>query len=1181
MNAPRELNKPRPGNKPSELLGHLRSHGAKIWLEDGSKLRLVAPSGLLTETLKQSLAEHKADIISLLENRWSSAVSEPLTSKQEERFEPFPLTDIQRAYWVGRQQAFDFGNVSIHFYTEVDCLRLDLERLERAWNQVVRRHDMLRAIVKDDGEQQILPEVEWYRIGINRLENLSEPETLERLSQVRKRLSHSRRPTDEWPGFGIEISILDEGRARLHVSIDLLHVDGASLHILFDDWSSYYRNQNAVLPRLTLSYRDYVLAELELQNSERYAQDLAYWKKQITQLPPAPALPLAKGADTSEFVRHGFRIDEVSFQRLKKRAGALGITPTMFVLVAFSEIIRHWSKELSFTLNVTLFNRLWVHPEVNQLVGDFTSMILLAVDYQPDESLASKARRLQQRLWEHLDHRTVSGVKVLGELNNYQKARSASIMPVVFTSALDLKGQGFSTDWLDSFGTPSYTLTQTPQVYLDHQVRELKNGGVECTWDVIRGIFFPGMVETMLAAYERLLHDLIGDEAIWEERALSYTPAEQLAQREAINRTQQALGSGQETLVTLFLDQADLRERETAVVHADMVLSYGELRNAAEALGAQLLALGARPDAVVAILMEKGWEQVVAALGIHAASAAYLPIDAEQPEPRIRYFLDNSGAIAVISQPHILANLTLPKGVTAIALDKAWLETNKIRRTAFSPGCEPHQACEPHHLSHVIYTSGSTGSPKGVMVEHRNVVNRVRDINQRYRVGPADKALALTALHHDLSVYDLFGVLAAGGQIVIPEASRRRDPAHWLELLVRHRVTIWNSVPAFLEMLADYQEEHAGRVPSLPDSLRFVILAGDWIPVSLPGRIHRQRPDLQFVASGGPTETTIWDIYYDVGEVDPSWRSIPYGKPLANSQYHILNKLLKPCPTWVPGEMYIGGAGLTRGYLGDEEKTAAKFILHPDTGERLYRSGDMGRYLPDGNIEFLGREDFQVKIRGQRIELAEIEAAVKQYKTVRNALVQVHDGEHGKSLVLYVVPQSHAVTDFDFRFDDADTHTVADEQSDFEQQRVEITDPAERLLFKLEQRGIRRLDNAPTVSLPAIAADANSWRSQREFSQDPIPLERFSGFLGLLGSRQESDSSNGHSKYNYPSGGGLYPVQTYVHVKPGRVEGLAAGLYYYHPRPISFNVFPISRSARSFTTPTTGKRFGPRHSPSI
>jgi amino acid adenylation domain-containing protein len=1109
-------------HEPQTLLAHLHRAGAKVWLDDDCNIRLQAPRGVLDDALKKVLARHKPALIVLLRQR------DALQPDPARRFEPFPLTDIQRAYWVGRQQAFELGDVSIHFYTEIDCSHLDIARLEHAWNRVVHRHDMLRAIVRDDGEQQVLEEVTEHRIVVHACAGDAAA-----LQSIRERLSHSRRTPDRWPGFAIEVALLDADHSRLHISIDLLHVDGASLHVVFADWARYYRDPQAQLPPIALGYRDYVLAELAQQRSARYAEDLAYWRQQVTELPPAPRLPLTN-ATTGTFARRAFVIDEITFQRLRRRASALGVTPTMFVLAAFAEIIRHWSRDPSFTLNVTLFNRLPVHPQVHTLVGDFTSMLLLAVDHRADETLACKAVRLQQRLWEHLDHRSVSGVKVLGELNAHHKERAASIMPVVFTSLLDLKGQGFSTEWLEAFGERRYTLTQTPQVYLDHQVRELSDGGLECSWDVIEDMFPSGLVDAMLGAYETLLHALIADESAWNATAACHTSPAQLAQRAAANETARAWEDDRATLRSLFIARAATDPQAVALVHADACLSYGELSAAANALGAELEELGAAPERVVAIIMEKGWEQIVAALGVHAAGAAYLPIDAEQPQARIDYLLKNSGAFAVITQPHLRERVALPAHVPAVVLDAPWLQQ------ARSWSAPARDLCAPEHLSHVIYTSGSTGKPKGVMVEHRNVVNRVLDINERYGVGASDKVLALTALHHDLSVYDIFGVLAAGGQVIVPEASQRRDPAHWLDLLTTHEITLWNSVPAFLEMLLDYQEEGGARVARLPGSLRFAILAGDWIPLSLPSRVRAQRPQLQFVASGGPTETTIWDIYYHVTDVDPAWRSIPYGKPLANARYHVLNALLQPCPTWVPGELYIGGAGVTRGYLGDAQKTAAQFMTHPLTGERLYRSGDLGRYLPDGNIEFLGREDFQVKIRGQRIELAEIEAAARQHADVRQALAKVHENAHGKRLTLYVVPDGDAVSDYDVRADHA--AGVDDEARDFIAAGAAISDPAERLLFKLRQAHGPSQAHESTVALSRVAA-SRGWKSHRRYAQAPIPFERFAALLGLWSAHHEGEAA----QHTYGSAGGLYPVRAYASVKAGRVAGVDAGLYAYDP----------------------------------
>ena len=229
----------------------------------------------------------------------------------------------------------------------------------------------------------------------------------------------------------------------------------------------------------------------------------------------------------------------------------------------------------------------------------------------------------------------------------------------------------------------------------------------------------------------------------------------------------------------------------------------------------------------------------------------------------------------------------------------------------------------PEDLAYVIYTSGSTGMPKGVMIDHRGAVNTILDINQRFDVNSADRVLALSALNFDLSVYDVFGLLAAGGTIVIPKAFSERDPEHWAELIAKHRVTIWDTVPALMQMLVEYE---AGRSEHLPDSLRLVMMSGDWIPLDLPDRIKNMATDIKVVGLGGATEASIWSILYPIEKIESHWTSIPYGKPMVNQSFHVLNDALAPCPVWVPGQLFIGGIGLAIGYWRDEEKTQNSFI---------------------------------------------------------------------------------------------------------------------------------------------------------------------------------------------------------------------------------------------------------------
>lgn len=1054
------------------------------------------------------------------------------------RGEPFPLTAIQQAYWIGRSAAYDLGNISIHAYVEVEGKGVDLGRLLEAWRQIVGRHDMLRAVVLPEGQQYILSEVPPYEFQVTDLRGQGMEVVTARLASLCGELSHQVLNAEVWPGFDIRATLLEGERTRIHISVDLLHIDGGSLMILIDEWMRLYTSAGANLPPLELSYRDYVLGEMTLQESERYQRSLEYWHERVVTLPPAPALPVVQPASTvthTRFRRRSATLEPQIWQGFKERSTRLGLTPSAALLAAYSEILASWSKDAAFTVNVTLFNRLPLHPQVNQILGDFTSMILLEAANAPGESFVTRGRHMQKELWSGLEHRYVSGIQVLRELARVQKRTTGALMPVVFTSMLDLAAQGFRPPFssLRTLGEVIYSVTQTPQVWLDHQVLE-EDGALLLTWDAVEDIFPAGMLDDMFAAYCRFLRQLADDEAAWQDHSHVHLPQEQLAQRSRANATDTPIPA--ETLYTLFLKQAALQPDHPALITSHRTFTYAEALQRASKLGRALRTLGAKPNTLVAVVTEKGWEQAVAVLGIHAAGAAYLPVDPGLPQERRHYLLEHGEVRFAVTQSWLDQELAWPEGTLRICLDAELVGVDETP-------LEPVQG--PADLSHVIYTSGSTGVPKGVMIEHQSVVNRIVDVNQRLGVGPEDRVLALTALHHDLSVYDIFGILAAGGALVLPDAAQTRNPAHWAELMVRERVTLWNSVPAFLHMLVEYLEQRSDRPDLLPRFLRCAILAGDWIPVTLPDRLRALVQGVQIIASGGPTETTIWDIWYPVGEVDATWQSIPYGKPMSNTHYYVLNQALESCPVWVPGQLYIGGAGLARGYWRDEERTRERFILHPHTGERIYRSGDMGRSLPDGTIEFLGREDFQVKIGGYRIELGEIEAALQQHPALSTAVVTAVGEPKGlKRLVAYVVPKAGSASA---------PSGSGKNPADFKQEQlagITVLDLVARVDFKLNQWGLRRDTDRQPIQFPCPQTDDallrvyTERRSVRDFATTLLPFTHFGEFLRSL-AQIEMD---GLPKYRYASGGGLYPVQTYLYIKPDRIEGIPGGVYYYHPK---------------------------------
>ncbi|MEG4490504.1 amino acid adenylation domain-containing protein [Microcoleus sp. D3_18_C4] len=951
------------------------------------------------ESLAEAIAIAKAQ--QAIESRPIAQLPEIVPDPQN-RWEPFPLNEMQQAYWIGRNSFFEMGNVAIHGYVEIEGDDIDLERFSLAWQRVVERHDMLRAIVHPDGQQQILETVPAYAIPVLDLRGQSPEAVNSQLEAIRESLSHQVLPLDRWPLFDIRASLIRDRRIRLHVSIDALCIDGWSYQILFGDLVRFYRNPNAAIPYgiapprapLQLSFRDYVLAAIALQDSSFFQQSLEYWKNRLATLPPAPELPLAKHPSSltqPRFKRWSAQLEPETWKKLKARAARSALSPTSVLLAAYAEVLSLWSKSPRFTLNVPRFNRLLLHPQVNDIIGEFASFTLLEVDNSRRESFEVRAKRLTQQLWHDLEHQYVSGVRVLRELAQLHRMTSAAPMPVVFTTnPQNNAGQSDSSilGAITEIGEVVYVVGQTPQVWIDNQYSEA-GGTLFLNWDAVEELFPPGMIDDMFDAYCHLLQRLASSESAWQGTA-------QLQQQPVAKGIEAPIPDV--LLHELFAEKVTSRSQQSAVITSTRTLTYEELYLRSNQVAHRLRKLGARPNQLVAVVMEKGWEQIVAVLGILASGAAYLPVDAALPKERLWYLLENGEVEIVLTQSQLNQRLEWPENVRRICLDNDELAAES------SEALEAVQ--EPEDLAYVIYTSGSTGLPKGVAIAHRGAVNAIAQTNQVFNVAECDRAIAVTALHHDMSVYDIFGILAAGGAIVIPDATQRLDPAHWAQLMVKERVTIWNSVPPMMEMLLDYA---GGRSEVLPECLRWAFLGGDWIPITLPERLRAIVKECRVVSVGGPTETTLWNIWYPVETVDSSWNSIPYGSPIANTRYYILNQRLEDCPVWVAGEMCCAGVGLTKGYWRNEEKTRASFVTHPVTGERLYRTGDLGRFLPDGNIEFLGREDFRIKIRGYRIEAGEIEAALNQHPAVRSCVVTAFGEDRSqKRLIAYVVPQQNA-----------------------------------------------------------------------------------------------------------------------------------------------------------------------------
>ncbi|MEE5040609.1 amino acid adenylation domain-containing protein [Pseudomonas alliivorans] len=1174
------------------------------------------------------------------------------------RHEPFPLTDIQQAYWFGREASVSLGGVSAHGYEELRIPDLDIARFEQALNRMIKRHDMLRVVFLSDGTQQVLETVPTYHMPRSDLRGLPADAALQTLQATRERQSHQVLEASRWPLFEFSLSLLDDGISHLHISLDALIVDAASTQILARELMAFYADPQRVLPEPGLTFRDYVLAEHALRNERRYGQALDYWRERVATLAPAPDLPLVCQPDSiarPHFTRRDRELSAGQWSRLKAVAKQFAVTPSVMLLTAFSEVLALWSRQPRFTLSLPLFNRMPLHPDVDAIIGDFTSLVLLEVSIDGNASFTDKARSVQARLWEDIDHSAVSGVRVLRELSQARGVQQTA-MPIVFNSTLSEAAPELAEfNLADALNARHmHSITQTPQVWLDHTLLELE-GRLLFNWDSIDELFPDCLIEQMFVAYNAVLDALLEPSA-WSASTPQLVPMVRLP-------APVDLPVESPLLHELFDRQALATPDALAVIGVQRQLSYRQLRAEAKTLGARLQGLGVVPNQLVAVVMERGWEQVVATLAIHYAGGAYLPIDPTLPAERLRHILERAEASLALTQPAMVTRIEWPSRINVLAV------TDEVAtdRTPLQP---VNRA--PTDLAYVIYTSGSTGMPKGVVIDHCGAVNTLLDINRRFAVGPADRVLAISSLSFDLSVYDVFGTLAAGAAVVVLDPQQALDPAHWMMLIREHRVSLWNSVPALFGMLLEYVESERG---ALPASLRVAMLSGDWIPLTLPERAWALWPDLSLNSLGGATEASIWSIHYPLQNVDPAWRSIPYGKALDHQRFHVLDEALQLRPTWVTGQLYIGGIGLAKGYWRDEVLSAGSFFAHPLTGERLYRTGDLGRLLPDGNIEFLGREDTQVKVQGYRIELGEIEAVLNRHPGVQSAVVRILGDTLGeKRLAGYVLKDDAALQEGDF------THYLADklpaymvpssftfvqewplssngkvdkkrlpepEQAPlsgpvlqvegaqekrlvaivqevlkrsaisadanllslgatsidivrisnalsgelhfrpniaqllaqptllnllalYRQSEAQSTvasharepvvqpeqavgnvieDPDQRARFKADQRGRRAFDrDLPEVRLQRpddsrYTQRFSDYRSVRQYAPQPVEAAAFAELLASLAQGQ----LDAQVKYQFPSAGGLYPIQAYLYIKPQRVNGVPGGAYYYDP----------------------------------
>ncbi|MFJ5680534.1 amino acid adenylation domain-containing protein [Streptomyces sp. NPDC093097] len=873
---------------------------------------------------------------------------------------------------------------------------LDVEALRAALQHVVDRHEVLRTVYDAGGAEAVPRPLAGFHLDLPVHVLADESEVLAYYA------------ADAATAFDLASHI--PLRARLgrlaaddHVLVLNLHhivTDGWSMRLLYTELERCYAalvaGRAAQLPELHLQYADFADWQRRRISGERLAQLSEFWRAELAGATPVdlptdrPRPPVFSHRGDSRYLD----IPAPLVERLREFGRGEGATLYMTLLAGFAATLRRWTGQDDVVVGTSVSGR--DHPAVSDLIGFFVNTLPLRIRTQDEvtfRELVHRARSTTLQAYAHQELPFDLIVDAVGQPRDPSRPPLTSVMFLLDETADAAPAlSGLRTEQLDF----TSRATKYDLMVSVHDAGDSVRALVEYPTD----LFDAATVDRLLGHFLNVLEGA----AAAPDTPLSALPLLGAAERRTMlhgwNATRAPFPSDA-CLHHLFEEHADRRPDAPAVICGGMggwAVTYREIEERANRLAHHLIAAGVGPDRTVALCLRRGPDLVTATLAVLKAGGAYVPLDPDYPAERLAFLVREAAAPVLVSNAELVDRVPVDEGTTPILLD--------VDRVVIAerPATRPATAVTSRNLAYVIFTSGSTGTPKGIALEHRGVVNNVLDLNRSYGVRPGDAVLALSSPSFDMSVYEVLGMLGAGGTLVLPAPTAAKDPAHWVDLMGRHCVTVWNSAPALLELLVE-QLEYAGG-PQLP-YLKCAFLGGDWIPVTQPDRIRAFAPNLAFAALGGATEASIHSIEFPVGRVDPSWDRLPYGRPMANQRAYVLDGQLRPVPVGVPGELHLAGTGLARGYLNRPDLTAEKFVVAQlDEGltERLYRTGDLARYRADGIIELLGRTDFRIKLNGLRIEPGEVESALRARPGVRDAVVVARNDGGSDRLVAYVVP---------------------------------------------------------------------------------------------------------------------------------------------------------------------------------
>lgn len=676
-----------------ENIVKIRKNGIKLWTEDG-KLRFKAPKGAMNDEFLSFLKDNKADVIKALDEENGIVLTEDV----ENRYETFPLTDIQSAYLLGRRQDFAYGGVACHIYMEIkyNC-EFDTERAAGVWQKIYEHHEMLHSVINRDGYQVILKN--FSKLNVNCYDFEKTDNSGEKFSQIRRELSHKIYDTEKEPLFTVAFSKFTD-KTIMHFSIEFIIADWMSIWTILSQFEELYFGKVQKLAEVDVSFRDYVISASKIKDTISYENDKEYWMKKIDSIPKAPALPLNintdknKYSDKVTFERKNMSLSKTKWDNFKSICGKFGITPTSAVMTAYAYVLERWSRNKKFSINMTVLNRLLLHENIGRVIGDFTSVDIVDVDMSKNESFIDYGKQVNKTLFENLDHRLFSGVEVIRELSR-KKGGDYAFMPIVFTSAIGL----INNDMTNLKGDLSYGISQTPQVFIDCQVMD-GVFGLQVNWDVRKGVFEETVIDDMFSIFEKLLNDLSVSKENWEKNEALKLPQWQEKLFKDVNNTAKELP--RHLIHSKILKCAAKTPDRIAFADENGTVTYGDMIDKAEKLAAEIVLSGAVKNDIVAIIVEKSIDQIIAAIAALIAGCTYLPLDVTQGEKRRNYILEETKCKYLFSLKKY--GFDFDKNIKAVYLDK-FDYVAPVKTKEFP-------VADENSLAYIIYTSGSTGNRK-------------------------------------------------------------------------------------------------------------------------------------------------------------------------------------------------------------------------------------------------------------------------------------------------------------------------------------------------------------------------------------------------------------------------------------------------------------------------------------